>query len=419
MQQIVSPSSVSGSVFAPPSKSYSHRAIICASLAEGKSRIRGFLESDDINATIEAVRAFGAKVTRQNGCLEIEGCFPKPPSSPINCQESGSTARFFIPIMALAGKGTITGEKGLLKRPMQPIIDALSKAGVSINSTGGFLPLEISGPYRGGRIEIKGDVSSQFISGILFAASLAKKETMLTVIGKLESKPYIRTTLEVLGDFGIIVKTDSSLLSYHIPALQRCTPRAYSVQGDFSSAAFLLAAGAIAGKVEVSNLKINSAQGDRAIASLLKEMGCSITADANAGKITSEKSPLHGIKIDACDIPDLVPILAVLACYAKGKTTIYNAARLRIKESDRLNAIACELKKMGAKIEEKEDGLLIAGGVLHGAVIDPHGDHRIAMSCAIAALGAEGKTVIKNAEVIRKSYPNFFSDMKKFGARVS
>ncbi len=425
MDVTVFPSKVNGRIETPPAKAVSHRAVVCASLAEGKSIVRNALESDDIQATIEGMKALGAKIKKIEGnTLEIIGtASPASPKKPINCKLSGSTIRFLIPIAARAkGKTILTGEGSLLKRPMQPVLDALAQIGIKTKSSNGFPPIEVegNGALEGGTVKISGDVSSQFISGLLFALPLAKKQSTVKLTTKLESKPYIEITLDVLNEFGISIIVSEEYGEFVVPPNQKYAAREYFVEGDFSSACFLLAAGAIAGeKVEVANLREESKQGDRRIIEILEKMKASIKK-TGADTYTIQKSNLAAIEVDASDIPDMVPILAVLACYAKGKTRIYNAGRLRLKESDRLAAIANELKKMGAKITEKKDELVVDGPCeLKGAIVESHNDHRIAMSCAVAALGAgECPTTIKGAESVGKSYPSFFEDLKKLKATI-
>ncbi|MBI5159111.1 3-phosphoshikimate 1-carboxyvinyltransferase, partial [Candidatus Micrarchaeota archaeon] len=372
--------------------------------------------------TIEGMKAFGAKIKRVEGnALEIIGTQTlTAPKKQINCKLSGSTIRFLIPIAALAkGKTVLSGKGSLLKRPMKPVIEALTQLGVKAKSNNGFPPVEIEGKGRieGGRIEISGDVSSQFVSGLLFALPLAEEQSTVKITTKLESKPYVEITLDVLNEFGISAIVDEEYREFIIPGKQEYKAREYSVEGDYSSACFLLAAGAIAGgKVEVGNLRAESRQGDKKIIEILERMNARIKREGSACVV--EKSELRGVEVDVGDIPDMAPILAVLACCAKGKTRIYNAGRLRIKESDRLAAISSELKKMGARITEKQDELIVEESKLKGAVVESHDDHRIAMACAIAALCAEGKTTVKKAEAVTKSYPNFFEDLKKLEAEV-
>ncbi|MEM3399546.1 MAG: 3-phosphoshikimate 1-carboxyvinyltransferase [Candidatus Micrarchaeia archaeon] len=422
MLALIRKSELNGKIKAPPSKSFSHRAIICAALARGRSKIKHLLKSDDVDATVSACESFGVQIRRSADAIIVEGTAGelRAPEKPINCQFSGSTLRFVIPLAALAkGRTVITGEGRLLERPIGPLIEAMRMLGVECESKNGFPPaiLHGDGSIRGGTATIRGDVSSQFISGLLMVAPRARAKTKIILTSKLESRPYVDITLEVMNSFGISVLLSTDYGEFEVDAPQDYNGINYEIEGDFSSSAFLLCAAAVAGEVTISSLNPNSVQGDSAVVSILKEMGADIkTGD---GFVSSKKSELKGTEIDASNIPDLVPVLAATSCYAEGKTRIFNASRLRLKESDRLSAITSELRKMGAKIEERQDELIINGSKLHGATIDPHNDHRIAMACAVAALGAEGETKIGNAECVSKSYPKFFEDLKKLGVDIS
>jgi len=411
-------SRLQGSVSAPSSKSYTHRAIICSSLADGKSQIRNYLDCKDTRETINACSSFGATIKEIDHSLEISGTKPKAPPNPIELTGSATCYRFILPIAGLAkGKTVIQRSERLRERPIDELISVLSEIGVRCEFHNGRIEVVGRGYLPGGTIRIKGDISSQYISGLLIASPLARNDTEIRVVTRLESKPYVEITLDVLNSFGITVNHSEDLRKFSIPKNQHYKPIDYEIEGDFSSAAFLLAAGAINGKIEVRNLNMNSKQGDREILRIIEHMGARVERMQRG--VMVESSDLDGIRIDARDIPDLVPICAVLGCFADGETRIDNAGRLRIKESDRLSAITQELRKMNADIEESGNSLIINGKCkLKGAVIDPHNDHRIAMSCAIAALSAEGETIIDNAECVEKSYPNFFTDLGKLGAKI-
>ena len=410
-----------GVVSAPPSKAYTHRLLIAASLSNGTSKISNPLVSDDTQATLEAVKAFGAETELQENCWTIHGQETlKTPDHPIDCRESGSTLRFMIPVAALApGPSTLLFGASFERRPVAPLLESLRELGVeSAVQRKGSSVMVCGGGIRGGKTSIRGDISSQFISGLLFACPKAKEDTEITVTTKLESKGYVEMTLEVLVKHGLEGAVNDDLSRLWIPANQSYVPCDHTVPGDFSSAAFLLAAAAVtSSRVTVKNLDYRTCQGDSTIVDVLEEMGASVKIGNDSVEV--EGGQLVGVDIDAKDIPDLVPVCAVLGCYAEGRSVIYNAKRLRYKESDRLDSISTELKKMGADIMVNEDGLTINGGSrLHGATVDPHNDHRIAMACAVAALGAEGKTKIQNVECINKSYPQFFSDLRLLGANV-
>jgi len=408
-----------GSIEAPPSKSYTHRAVIASSLADGLSKIANPLVSDDTIATVNACKEFGAKIELNKNKWIVRGLSKiKTPSEIINCRDSASTLRFITPIAALApGITILTGGPSLKKRPVGPLLDALTRLGVKCFSASGYPPILIfGGGINGGETQMVGDISSQFISGLLFACPLGRRKTKLKLTTELESKPYVKMTIETLKKHGVSVKVSKDMQSYIIPANQHYKPVDHVVSGDYSAASFILAAAAITSStVTVKGLRPHLTQGDEAIISILRSMGAKFKIGRDYVKISSGQ--LRGKNIDASDIPDLVPVCAAIACYAKGKTRIFNAGRLRLKESDRLAAISMELKKMGAKIVELKDSLIINGPTrLHGATIDPHNDHRIAMACAVAALKAEGATRIKNQKCINKSYPNFVLDLKKLGA---
>jgi 3-phosphoshikimate 1-carboxyvinyltransferase len=410
-----------GEVSAPPSKAYTHRMLIAASLANGISRISNPLVSDDTQATLEAVKALGAKIELSENCWTIHGTQQvRTPRQPIDCRESGSTLRFMIPVAAIApGPSTFLFGASFERRPVEPLLESLRELGVesTVQEDGSSVTVS-GGGIIGGKTSIRGDVSSQFISGLLFASPKAKVDTEISISPKLESRGYVEMTLEVIIEHCIEGAVNHDLSRLWIPANQSYRPCDHTVPGDFSSAAFLLAAAAVTSShITVNRLEYQTSQGDREIVGILEEMGAAVTVGEDYVEVTEES--LAGVDIDAKDIPDLVPVCTVLACYAEGTSEIYNAKRLRYKESDRLDSISTELKKMGADITVNEDGLTINGGCpLHGATVDPHNDHRIAMACAVAALGAEGETKIQNVECINKSYPQFFSDMRVLGANV-
>jgi 3-phosphoshikimate 1-carboxyvinyltransferase len=410
-----------GAVSAPPSKAYTHRMLIAASLSNGTSKISNPLISDDTQATLEAVKALGAETELHENCWTIHGKEKlKTPDHPIDCRESGSTLRFMIPVAALApGPSTFLFGVSFERRPVVPLLESLRELGVeSAVQRSGSSVIVRGGGIRGGKTSIRGDISSQFISGLLFACPRAKEDTEIVVTTKLESKGYVEMTLEVLVKHGFEGAVNPDLSCLWIPSNQSYMPCDHTVPGDFSSAAFLLAAAAVtSSRVTVNHLEYQTAQGDRAILGILQDMGAAVKIGDNFVEV--EGNQLSAVDVDAKDIPDLVPVCAVLACYAEGTSEIYNAKRLRYKESDRLDSVSTELKKMGADITVNEDGLTINGGYpLHGAPVDPHNDHRIAMACAVAALGAEGETKIQNIECINKSYPQFFSDLRVLGADV-
>jgi 3-phosphoshikimate 1-carboxyvinyltransferase len=413
---------LSGKVSAPPSKSYTQRMLIAAALSLGQSAISNPLLSEDTEATLRAVTALGAKVKIGDGCWTVEGANPlSGAKEPVDCGKSGATLRFMVPVAALAdGPSTLVFQASIERRPVEPLLASLKELGSKgrVGKLGGKDAVFVEGKgIAGGKTSIRGDVSSQFISGLMFACPKAKKKTEITLTSPLESAGYVEMTEAVLSKHAVTVGVKDDCIV--IPPNQTYKAADGKVPGDFSSAAFLLAAAAVtASKVEVCNLDYEGVQGDKAILTVLKRMGVNGKVCPESVEIEGKAAPLKPVEVDAKNIPDLVPIIAVLACFAKGTSRISGAGRLRLKESDRLQALHLELSKMGAKISVKADGLTVEGAALHGATIDPHDDHRIAMACAVAALGATGETVIEDAECTRKSYPQFFTNLKCLGADV-
>jgi len=414
-----------GEVCAPPSKAYTQRMLIAAALSHGTSQISGPLVSDDTEATLRAVKTLGAKVKTGEDCWTVEGGTPlKGAKVPIDCGESGATLRFMIPVAALAEETSVfVLGKSLEQRPIEPLLQSLKQLGAEVHSQRlGDKPAIVvqGGGISGGKTAMRGDVSSQFISGLMFACPMARTDTEITLTTPLESKGYVKMTMAVLAEHGIKVSILEEFDHLRIPSNQTYKPCNHRVPGDFSSAAFLLAAAAVTrSEVSVKNLDYETVQGDKAILGILKQMGVNGKVCKDHVEIDGKGGLLEAVDVDARDIPDLVPVCTVLACYAKGTSKIHDAHRLRYKESDRLLSLYLELKKMGAQIAMDKGSLTVKGPCeLHGAVIDPHNDHRIAMACAVAALGASGETRVQNAECVRKSYPKFFSDLRELGVDV-
>jgi 3-phosphoshikimate 1-carboxyvinyltransferase len=412
---------LNGSVCAPPSKSYTQRMVIAAALANGTSKVSNPLLSQDTEATIRAVTALGAQVKVSDGCWTIQGANPlRGAKAPVDCGESGATLRFMIPVAALAQGASVLLFKGSLeRRPVEPLLSSLKDLGAKahIDKVCGTDGVVVEGGgIVGGKTTIPGDVSSQFLSGLLFACPMAKKSTEILLSSPLESVDYVKMTKAVLSKHGISVGVEDNRII--VPPNQTYKETDELVPGDFSSAAFLLSASAITNsKVTVTNLDYEGVQGDKEILAILKRMGVEGKVCLDSVEIEGSGNQLKAIEVDAKNIPDLVPVCAVLACYAKGTSRIFGAHRLKLKESNRLNSLFSELSKMGAQITVNDDGLTVQEGRrLHGAVVDSHNDHRIAMACAVAALGAEGETTIEDAECVRKSYPQFFTHLKQIGA---
>ncbi|MHA2119382.1 MAG: 3-phosphoshikimate 1-carboxyvinyltransferase [Candidatus Thorarchaeota archaeon] len=421
MRAIVHRSTIDGAVDAPASKSYTHRAMVSGLLSSGKTRIRNPLLSDDTITTLRISEMMGAEVHRGNDVEIIGPTVLKAPTSEIDCHGSGTTLRIFTALSALtSGRCLLTGDNTLRRRPIGDLLEGLRQLGVDAKSVGGNdrPPVEIRGKgLTGGTVRIRGDVSSQYITGLLFACSRAKGDSKIELKTKLESRPYVEMTLDIMHQFDADAEPSDDWSHLIIPGNQDYQAQDYSVEGDFSSAAFLLAAGALAGRVSVKGLRVDSVQGDAAVVRLLKTMESGVKPGKDS--LTVLHNEIQAINIDASDIPDLVPVMAVLATQANGTTTIFNAGRLRLKESDRLASTSQELCKMGAEIIESEDGLAVKGPTqLHGAVLDSHDDHRIAMAGVIAGLVADGPTVVENIECVTKSYPGFIRDIQSIGAQI-
>ncbi|MBC8571149.1 3-phosphoshikimate 1-carboxyvinyltransferase [Zongyangia hominis] len=414
MDVMVSASTLRGTASAVPSKSMGHRSLICAALAGGGT-VSGLRFSADISATVDALSAMGFSLTRDGGAVRA-GAFT-PPSSRggelpvIDCNESGSTLRFLIPVAAALGESvTFTGRGRLPSRPIGVLTDALSQHGVFFS--GDSLPLSMSGYLKPGHFRLPGNVSSQYISGLLFALPLLEGDSVVEITTPLESKPYIDLTVKALGDFGIKVTETSQ--GYAVRGNQRYEPRDCAVEGDYSNAAFFACGAALGGAVLTTGLDPASLQGDRDIFPLLERMGAKVTWETDGVRVQS--GPLRGIDIDASQIPDLVPVLAVTAAFCEGETTIYNAGRLRLKESDRLSAVSDCLRRLGAQVEEGSDRLKITGKPrLLGGEVDGCNDHRIVMAMAVAALRCEGPVIIRGAQAVEKSYGAFFEDYQALG----
>lgn len=420
----INPKSLDGNVFIPTSKSICHRALICAGLSEGISNIYGITFSKDIDATMKAMSNLGAAFTKEHSSIKestitVKGITKVQGNKPIiNCFESGSTLRFMIPIVAALGENaSFTGAEALAKRPLSPYYDIFNSQGLIYKNVEGKLPLTLYGKLSAGEYKVRGDISSQFISGLLFALPLLNGDSNIIITSKLESKSYVDLTIETLKKFSINVE-NYGYDEFLIKGNQKYKACNYKIEGDYSQAAFFMAAGVLGDfPVCCEGLNINSLQGDRVIVDLIKKMGGNIKAEGN--KITAIPSKLKGITIDVSDCPDLVPILAVLAALSEGTTEIINAGRLRIKESDRLSTITKVLSIFGAEITEKKDSLIIKGKVsLMGGAVDSFNDHRIAMAAAIASIKCNKQVIIKDSQCIEKSYPNFWKDFNMLGGDI-
>ncbi|WP_195964324.1 3-phosphoshikimate 1-carboxyvinyltransferase [Clostridium cuniculi] len=417
------PSKLKGEVKIPPSKSMAHRAIICAALSDGLCIIENIDYSDDIIATIDAMNSLGAKIVKHKDYIEVIGAYgsdEKPQETRIiDCNESGSTLRFLVPISLLfKGSSKFIGRGNLGKRPLTTYYNIFERQGIEYSYEEGNLNLVINGELNPGTFEVEGNVSSQFITGLLFTLPLLKEDSKIIITTEMESKGYIDLTLRAMNDFGVEI-INNNYREFIIKGNQKYNARNYRVEGDYSQAAFFLCADSLGNDVLCKDLDLNSLQGDKEVIDILERMNLVFNANDIGVKGTTN-GELASTVIDGSQCPDIIPVLTSVAALTKGTTEIINAGRLRIKECDRLAAVTSELNKLGAKIIEKEDGLVVTGvEKLQGGVeVWSHKDHRIAMTLAIASTRCEEPIVIKDYECIAKSYPNFFEDFKALGGNV-
>ena len=424
MRAVITPRRLEGSISVPSSKSIGHRELICAALAQGESRVDNISLSQDIEATCRILRQFGARIEEVPSshagrtAYTVQGGFRKAAVSlRADCGESGSTLRFLIPVGLYSGNDVVYGGRGqLVVRPLDPYYRIFDEKGIAYKTTEGKLPLAVSGALQPGQYDLAGNVSSQFFTGLLFVLPLLDGDSILRSTTELESLSYVTMTLDCMKRHGVDVAWNGKD-AFHISGRQQYRPGAFSVEGDYSQAAFWLVAGAVGKAVSCCGLRSQSTQGDEAIVSILRHMGAAINGDK---VLTATSSPLRGREINVEDCPDLVPVLAVAASCASGTTYITNAARVRLKECDRLTAIAAELNKLGGAVEERPDGLIVHGvGQLTGGTVSGWNDHRIAMALAVASQRCAGKVVIEGAECVRKSYPTFWQDFAALGGIVA
>ncbi len=400
MNIVITPKSLSGKIVIPPSKSISHRALICAALCSGESEITGVLQCEDTDATIDALTALGAEIRTEDGVTYVKGIEKAPEYAEIDCRESGSTLRFLIPVASALGvEAVFTGCGQLPTRPITPYLEQFPKHGVTFVSS--TLPYHIKGKLTAGVYPVTGDISSQFITGLMFAMPLLEGNSTIQLTSPLQSKPYADITVQCMRSFGI--ETLEFNGNYSIKGIQKYKPAKFTVEGDCSQAAFFAVANELGSSVELAGINRNSVQGDRAVFDIIDR----------TIKINGSYS---GFDIDASDIPDLVPILTVLAAFADGDSHIRGCKRLRIKESDRLVSISTALNSLGANVRVVNDELEITGvKELSGGVCSSFNDHRIAMSLAIASQRCTDTLTITGAECVAKSYPTFFEDFRAIG----
>ena len=426
MKIAIKPSILNGTIEIPPSKSYSHRAVIAAALAEGgkKSKIDNLKFSVDITTTTDIMENWGAKINREESSLEIIGNGGKvvPKDKHVQCNESGSTIRFLIPIGITDENELIFDGKGkLVDRPLDSYYRIFDKQGIFYKNENGKLPLTVNGKLKAGNYEIDGNISSQFITGLLYSLPLLDGDSKLTINKNLESKGYIDLTLEILKLAGI-ESVNNDYKSFDIKGNQIYRPFDYTVEGDYSQVAFWIVAGIISAnkdnEVKCLHVNKNSLQGDREIIEIVERMGADIDIFDNYVLVRPSKT--KGTVIDISQCPDIGPILTVLGALSEGETRIINGERLRIKESDRITSIKTELNKLGANVAEEGNSLIIQGveGFRGGVTVNAWNDHRIAMSLAIASTRCEKEIILEEAESVRKSYPHFWDDFVKMGGEI-
>lgn len=411
MDKYVSSGRLKGIVAPPCSKSYAQRALAVALLANGKSVLRNMDFCNDTLSALNCIKMLGAEAERTDEhTIVVEGGL-KPRGNLLSVGESGLSARLFTPIAALCGEPiVISGEGTLLYRPMDMMIQPLRALGVDVRDGGGRLPIEVCGPMKGGQIDVDGSVSSQFITGLLLSLPLAEQDTVINVNAAV-SKPYLDMTIDTAERFGVAIE-HNDYEQFYIAGGQSYEAVEYDVEGDWSAAAMLLVAGAVAGEVAVKNISTLSKQADVAICDALVRAGAELTLESDM--VSAAHRELHGFEFDATNCPDLFPALATLAAAAEGESRIKGTHRLEHKESNRAEAIRTEFGKLGIEVDlSEEDIMIIRGGAIRGGVeVDSHGDHRMAMTLAVAGLLSDGGVTIHGAESVAKSYPDFFETLQ-------
>lgn len=421
MKVTVQPSQLKGNILAPASKSSMQRACAAALLIKGTVYIQNPGHSNDDQAALDIIQRLGAKTEIGAEEIKVVSNGVQPVADEINCGESGLSIRMFTPLVALSSKEiTVNGSGSLVTRPMDFFDEILPKLKVSVKSNKGKLPLVIKGPLKPANIEVDGGLSSQFLTGLLFAYAAAGAKDVSIKVNNLKSRPYIDLTLDVMKQFGFQVPENKNYEEFYFPAKSESTDKTekqYTVEGDWSGGAFLLVAGAIAGPITIRGLDLTSTQADKGIVDALMAANAGIAIEAKG--IRLQPVEMNGFEYDATDSPDLFPPLVALASYCKGQTTIKGVSRLAHKESDRALTLQEEFGKMGIAIQLDGDHMIIQGGSrIKGAHVHSRHDHRIAMACAVAALKADRETVIEEAQAVKKSYPDFYDDLKKLGASL-
>jgi len=412
------PAQVRGRVTAPSSKSMTHRMTILGALAEGRTSMRRPLVCDDTLETLNAVKMLGAKVKSSKDEWIVEGGSLEAPGEAIHCGESGTTIRLMTAVCALAdGCVTLTAAPSLSRRPMGPLLDALSSLGVDVHGDAGYPPITVCGKggISGGETMLPGHVSSQFVSALLLVSPMTMSPLTIRVTTPLQSWPYVKMTMDAMESFGVKASASPGRDTFTAPKGKYRASKV-NVEGDWSSASYFLAAGAVGGEVTVENLDTKSSQADTAILDILSRMGAELTVRGN--EVTCSLSQLKAVKADFSDYPDLFPMVSALCSVAEGTSVLTGLERLRLKESDRVAAMTEGLRSMGAEVVEDGISVRITGGTVRGAELNPYNDHRIAMSLGVLALAAEGDTVIFDAGCVTKSYPGFWDHLEGLGVKV-
>lgn len=408
-------SSIGGDVTAPPSKSYTIRALFAAATAAGTSRIINPLLSEDTEAAAEVLERLGAAIERQPGVWNVTGGHLKPTRMELNCRQSAATLRFLVPLCAaLPGTSRITFAPGLARRPMTLMPAMLKQLGITVKPAPDHLLIH-GGPIKTGGVSLPGDVSSQFISGLMLAAPLFPEGVTINLTTPARSRDYLRMTMACLSRFGVNVTHNDNLTEFIILG-QMGSAANYEVEGDWSGASYFLGLGALNGQICVSGLNPDSFQADRFMLNCLEQMGAAVTI--SNGEIKVASSSLRAVNLNLDEAIDLLPTVACLAAAANGRSVLTGLSRARLKESDRVTAVAVNLKRMGVAVAEEPDSLVITGGRPHGAVIDSFDDHRIAMAFAMLSTIC-GDTTIEGAECVNKTYPGFWEDFGQAGGKVT
>lgn len=416
MKILIEKSEISGSTQTPPSKSYTIRGLMCAALAKGRSELIRPLSSDDTDAAFNVLSKIGIGINPGKSVWQIDGGGFRAPMEDLYCGDSATTFRFMTAIGSLVPGGCrLTAGPTLSKRPIKTLVEALIRWGVNVTYNDGTAPVSIlGGQLKGGLTELPGNISSQYVSALLLIAPFAAQKATVKLTTPLESKSYVLMTIECLQSFGIQIDYSENLEEFEISE-QSYKPARYRVEGDWSSASYLLGLGAVAGEITVGNLSWQSLQGDKAIVSILRDMNASVKL--GAGSINVQKNNLNAIKADLNNCIDLLPTVAVLAALAQGTSEFSGIQRARLKESDRIESVRDGLERVGIKVIEEPDKIIITGGKIRGASIDTKNDHRIAMAFSLLGIAAGGIT-IEGAECITKTYPDYWNTLRSIGGKI-